>query len=169
MCPEPASQTQSLSTVLVGTWVLLSRLDRTRTGERRIEPLLGEAPIALLYYDSAGCFAAQFMKRDRGADSAVASDAAAAASNTAPNNTRAQGGYDAYFGTYTVDDGRSTVTQRLLGALSPENVGLVLTRAMIVEGDRLTIALDTAGADGEPVRRTLVWRRAGQRAREGHT
>ena len=52
------------------------------------------------------------------------------------------------------------MTQRLLGALSVENVGLVLTRAMTVEGDQLTIAVETAAADGEPVTRTLVWRRA---------
>ena len=78
----------------------------------------------------------------------------------AANNSRAQGGYDAYFGTYTVDDSRGTVTQRLLGALSVENVGLVLTRAMTVEGDQLTIALETTAADGEPVTRTLVFRRA---------
>ena len=153
---------QPLSATLPGTWQLLSRVDVTAAGERRPEPSLGEDPHALLIYDRSGNFAAQFMRRDRSVDMP---DGPRGASN----NSRAQGGYDAYFGTYTVDDGRSTVTQRLLGALSPENVGLVLTRAMIVEGDRLTIALDTAAADGEPVRRTLVWRRAGQRAREGHT
>ena len=79
---------------------------------------------------------------------------------SAPNNSRAQGGYDAYFGTYTVDDWAGTVTQRLVGALSAENVGLVLTRSMIVDGDTLTIALATAAADGESITRTLVWRRA---------
>jgi len=34
-----------------------------------------------------------------------------------PNNSRARGGYDAYFGTYTVDDANGTVTQSLTGAL----------------------------------------------------
>jgi hypothetical protein len=86
--------------------------------------------------------------------------AAAAVASAAPNNTRAQGGYDAYFGTYTVDDAQGTVTQTLVGALSAANVGQVLTRSMSVEGDTLTIAVDTAAADGEPVTRTLVWRRA---------
>ena len=170
MCPQSSSSSEPLSATLIGTWELLTRVDRTAAGKRRIEPRLGEDPVALLYYDRSGHFAAQFMKRNRSADEPAAPEPTITGGTTAPkNNSRAQGGYDAYFGTYTVDDGRSTVTQRLLGALSPENVGLVLTRAMIVEGDRLTIALDTAAADGEPVRRTLVWRRAGQRAREGHT
>lgn len=82
-----------------------------------------------------------------------------------PNNSRAQGGYDAYFGTYTVDDARGTVTQRLSGALSAENVGQVLTRSMIVDDDTLTIEVQTAASDGEPVTRTLIWRRAAQAAR----
>lgn len=155
------SQPQRLSKTLVGTWELLSRVDRTRRGEHRVDPGLGEDPIALLYYDTTGHFAAQFMKRDRSLNASVTSSAAAPTSGeSAPNNSRAQGGYDAYFGTYTVDDARGTVTQRLVGALSAENVGQVLTRSMTVEEDRLTIEVETAASDGESVTRTLVWRRA---------
>jgi hypothetical protein len=143
-----------LSAGLPGTWELVSRIDMTESGERRIDPSLGEDPIALLIYDRSGHFAAQFMKRDR---STPVADAAPAA----PNNSRAQGGYDAYFGGYTVDDAQGTVTQRLAGALSKDNVGQVLTRAMTVEGDSLTIRLQTTSIEGEPVARTLIWRRVG--------
>ena len=48
-----------------------------------------------------------------------------------------------------------------MGALSRENVGLVLTRGMTVAGDELVIRLDTATAAGEPIVRTLRWRRVG--------
>ena len=144
-----------LSQCLIGTWRLVSREDRTASGERRIDPSLGADPIALLVYDRRGNFAAQFMKRDR--QSAPSTPGGAAGLN----NSRAVGGYDAYFGSYTVDDLAGTVTQRLLGALSPENVGLVLTRSMRVSGDELVIQLDTASADGTPVVRTLRWTRAG--------
>lgn len=143
-----------LSQALIGTWRLVSREDRTASGERRIDPALGADPIALLVYDRAGNFAAQFMKRDRQA----ASQPPATASG--PNNSRAVGGYDAYFGSYTVDDAAGTVTQRLVGSLSPENVGMVLTRSMRVSADELTIQLDTASADGTAVVRTLRWKRA---------
>ena len=78
-----------------------------------------------------------------------------------PNNSRAQGGYDAYFGTYAVDNAQGTVTQRLLGSLSKENVGMVLTRAMTVKGDRFMIQLQTATAQGESITRTLTWERVG--------
>jgi hypothetical protein len=145
---------QPLSATLPGTWQLLSRIDITAAGERRPEPSLGEDPVALLVYDRNGHFAAQFMRRDRSVDVPDGPSAAR-------NNSRAQGGYDAYFGTYTIDDETGAVTQRLTGALSRENVGLVLTRVMEVEGDTLVIKLDTNAVDGTPVTRTLTWRRVG--------
>ena len=95
------------------------------------------------------------MKRDRSAPSAVS-----APETSGPNNTRALGGYDAYFGTYSVSDADGTVTQRLVGALSPENVGHTVTRAMTVDGDTLTIRLETTSR-GKEVTRTLTWKRVG--------
>ncbi len=48
---------------LVGTWRLQSRIDLTASGERFDEPTLGSDPIALVFFDRGGNFAAQFMKR----------------------------------------------------------------------------------------------------------
>lgn len=147
----------SLSSDLPGTWFLESRIDVTATGERHPDPLLGEDPVALLIYDRSGHFAAQFMKRDR-------STVASAGPADARNNTQAQGGYDAYFGTYAVDDATGVVTQQLMGSLSAGNVGMVLSRAMEVRGDTLRIRLETTGVDGVPVVRTLTWRRLKENA-----
>ena len=153
-CRTKNGDVQTLASQLIGTWRLLSREDRTIEGKRQVDPGLGSDPIALLVYDSAGNFAAQFMKRDR---SEIEPRAQAMAGE---NNSVAVGGYDAYFGTYTVDETAGAVTQRLVGSLSAGDVGRVVTRAMRVEGDRLTIQLTTTGAGGEPVIRTLVWVRA---------
>lgn len=144
-----------LSVSLVGSWELLSRIDRTSAGEQRVDPALGADPIALLIYDASGHFAAQFMKRDR--SGSIESSAV----TTSQNNSRAQGGYDAYFGTYTIDDDNNTVTQTLTGALSQENVGQTLTRQMNVLGDELAIQLQTVAASGEPVTQILKWKRVG--------
>ena len=154
MMPSKPTPRAPLSTTLPGTWQLLSRIDVTASGERRPEPSLGEDPHALLIYDRGGNFAAQFMRRDRSVN-------VPDGPSGARNNSRAQGGYDAYFGTYVIDDEEGTVTQRLTAALSREHVGAVLTRAMKVEGDGLIITLDTNAADGAPVTRTLTWRRIG--------
>lgn len=153
--PHDASAPRPLSQTLIGTWELVSREDHTPAGERRTDPLLGADPVALLVYDRTGHFAAQFMKRDRGQQPTPEVRVAAL------NNTAAQAGYDAYFGTYVVDDATGQVTQRLLGSLSPANVGLVLTRGMTVSGDTLTIRLDTTTTAGEPITRTLRWKRVG--------
>ncbi|MGH9884011.1 MAG: lipocalin-like domain-containing protein [bacterium] len=143
-----------LSIRLPGTWRLISRVDVKDDGTQHLDPALGSDPVALLIYDQSGHFAAQFMKRDR---STVLRDGPAGASN----NTQAQGGYDAYFGTYTVDDATSVVTQRLEGSLSQGNVGAVLSRAMRVQGKTLVITLATTAWDGAPVTRTLTWERVG--------
>jgi hypothetical protein len=151
-----------LSQSLIGTWELLSREDRTASGERRVDPVLGADPVALLVYDRTGHFAAQFMRRDRSQPAAAPEPQV-----SAPNNTGARDGYDAYFGLYSVDDATGAVTQRLLGSLSPQNVGMVLTRTLTVTPgatalqDELSITLQTATASGEPITRTLRWRRVG--------
>lgn len=141
-----------LSQALIGTWELLSREDHDAEGRRHPDPLLGSDPVAWLVYDRAGHFAAQFMKRDR-------TSVPVAVAGPSANNTAARDGYDAYFGTYTVDDTRGTVTQRLIGALSPANVGMELTRAMQVVNGELVIRLATTSVEGVAVTRTLRWRR----------
>ena len=140
----------SLRMKLRGSWELLSRIDRAQNGEQRMEPSLGSDPIAFLVFDGAGRFAAQFMKRDRTRIEDVPA---------ARNNTRAQDGYDAYFGTFEVDEEAGLVKTHLVAALSRDHVGKTLARRMTVEGDTLTIELDTATPAGEPVKRTLTWRR----------
>jgi len=143
-----------LSEQLPGTWRLLSRVDIAASGLPHPDPALGSDPIALLIYDQAGNFSAQFMKRDRRTVPAVGPI-------SSKNNTLAQGGYDAYFGTYLVDDATGVVTQQLLGALSEAHVGAVLSRRMTVRGKSLVIQLDTTAWDGTPVTRTLTWERVG--------
>jgi hypothetical protein len=138
-------------TSLIGTWALVSREEMTSDGQRRTDPILGSDPIAYLMYDSAGHFAVQFMRRDRGS---VPGDAERSALGVAIK------GYDAYFGRYTVGtDG--TVTQELVGALSPGDVGKVVTRRCRVNGGELVIDLETTASDGERVTRTLRWQRVG--------
>ena len=144
----------TLASQLVGTWRLVSREDHTAAGERRVDPGLGADPIALLAYDAAGNFTAQFMKRDRSTDEIVATGRASV------NNSAAVDGYDAYSGTYTVDEASGSVIQLLEGALSLSDVGKIVTREMRVEEDRLIIQLATTSAGGEPITRTLSWLRS---------
>lgn len=150
-----SSSGAALAAALVGTWELYFREDRTERGAVHPDPGLGADPTGLLIYDAGGHFSAQFMKRDRSDRGGGAPTSAA----DGVNNSRAVGGYDAYFGRYTVDESTGEVTQTLDGALATENVGMVVTRRMVVEGDELTLRLPTTAWDGTPVVRTLRWRR----------
>jgi len=93
------------------------------------------------------------MKRDR--DLATVDQPRSATAN----NTGGLAGYDAYFGTYVVDDSTGVVTQTLSGSMSPNDVGRVMSREMNVHDGLLTIRLETTTAEGESVTRTLVWER----------
>ena len=135
-----------------GVWWLLSREDRAKDGSLRIDPTLGPDAKGILTYAN-GRFAAQFMKRDR--TNGVNTDSPSAGQN----NTGAVGGYDAYFGTYSVNDATGEVVHRLDGALTAENVGMEVSRTLTVTGDNLEIQLETSTIDGEPITRTLTWER----------
>lgn len=144
---------ETLAERMIGTWRLVSRVDRAADGTTRTDPALGSDPLGMLTY-TRDRFAAQFMKRDR--SEALVEFAA----GSGQNNTTAVGGYDAYFGTYHVgNDG--VVRHRLEAALTLGNVGLEVARTLSVEDDKLTIVLETATPDREPITRTLTWNRIG--------
>lgn len=155
MSDKTTSGTAPISKSLVGTWQLLSRVDRNRAGVQLAEPSLGPDPIALLVFDCSGNFSAQFMRREPGAPPGDEGGV------TPTNNSRARGGYDAYFGTYVADDASGVVKTLLVGALSREFVGQEFVRHVVVEGDQLTLRLDTQSPHGEPVVRTVTWKRVG--------
>jgi hypothetical protein len=142
----------SLSRDIEGTWWLLTREDQTKDGLKRIDPILGPDPIAMLVYAN-GYFAAQFMKRDRTA--ALFSDQ----TFSGQNNTSAVAGYDAYFGQYEIDSSTGMVKHTLIGSITPQNVGMTVQRLVKVVDGKLTITLETTTPENELITRTLTWRR----------
>jgi len=147
--PAPAG---TLATDILGIWKLETRRDVDAAGVGRIDPGLGADPLGILCF-APGYFAAQFMKRDRSASATSAGGQAPA------NNSSAVGGYDAYFGTYTLDVSAGTLTTVLEGSLSPSNVGSRFVRDVRVAGNKLTIQLATTAPDGAHITRTLVFAR----------
>ncbi|MES1215596.1 MAG: lipocalin-like domain-containing protein [Bacteroidota bacterium] len=143
---------ETLCADLQGVWWLQTREDRTKDGQRRIDPILGSDPIGILSY-AKNHFSAQFMKRNR-----LANDGDTII-RSGQNNTIAVGGYDAYFGTYEVDEKTGKVLHTLIGSITPANVGMTVSRDLRVSGDQLTIQLETTTTEGEPVIRTLTWKR----------
>lgn len=149
--PNP---TPDLAKKLPGMWWLKSREDYTTSGEKRIDPILGPAPMGILCYGPQH-FAAQFMRTDRQPTHGQAGPSAS-------NNTQALDGYDAYFGTYLVNESEGTVVHELTGSVVAANVGMKVVRHLRISSEgQLIIQLETTRPDGEPVIRTLIWDRIG--------
>ncbi len=139
---------------MVRVWWLLTREDFAADGSRRVDPILGADPLGILTY-TLDRFAAQFTKRDR------SETPQPVAAPSGVNNTGAVSGYDAYFGSYSVDRETGDVTHRLEGALNPDDVGMEVARTLTVKEDRLQIRLATTSWEGEAVTRILTWERIG--------
>ena len=115
---------------------------------------LGTTPKGYLIYDSSGHMAVQLLRPER----TIAIDCST--SNSVPNNNSPQllNGYEAYFGTYTMDETNHTVTHHLEGALAAADVGRNLIRQFQVSGDKLTIVVRTSSPKQRQIR-TLTWER----------
>lgn len=138
---------------LVGTWRLVSRVVTLEDGTAVQDAGLGKAPTGYLIYDASGHVAAQMMKADR----PMAIDCGIA--GPAPNdNSQSVNGYEAYFGTYTIDATGHKATHHLEGALAAADVGKNLVRDFQVSGEKLTIVVRT-NLPKEKQIRTLTWER----------
>ena len=144
----------SLASDIVGFWSLVSRIDVDAAGRRHIDPALGADPLGVLCF-APGRFAAQFSRRDRSDVVGTPSSATVARAN----NSAALNGYDAYFGTYTLNESEGLLTVTLDAALSAAGVGQLYTRRVRADLDSLVIQLETAAVDRTPITRTLTFER----------
>src|SRR5262249_22742106 len=110
-------------------------------------------------YDRSGHVAAQLSRPGR--TEAMLADECRDAQKVkgTPDTAQTILGYDAYFGTYTVDAKEGVVIHHLDSALFPGDIGKSITRRFTLSGDTLKISFNTTLRDGTPVTRTLIWTR----------
>ena len=137
---------------LVGTWRLMSYEARDSKGQ--IQYPLGEHVSGQLIYDAAGHMSAHVMRNDRplfaANDSARGTDAEVRA---------AFEGYTAYFGTYTIDTKKQTVTHRVRGASYPNWVARDQLRYYKFDGSRLSLSAPPMVVGGQTFDFVLIWER----------
>ncbi len=138
---------------LVGTWRLISRVVRLEDGTS-VQEGLGTTPKGYLIYDSSGHMAVQLLRPDR----PTAIDCSTSGSAPSDNSPQLLNGYEAYFGTYTLDETNHAVTHHLEGALAAADMGRNLIRQFQVSGDKLTIVVRTSSPKEKQIR-TLTWER----------
>lgn len=156
---EKHSDERSVRELLIGSWRLVSRESRRGTGEIEGDPGLATVPLGVLIYDRSGHVAAQLSRRDRTVAMIGEECQMAATTKGTPDTAQTILGYDAYFGTYTINEKEGIVTHHLDAALFPGDVGKDIQRHFKVSGDQLTITFNTTTRDNVKVTRTLVWER----------
>jgi lipocalin-like protein len=154
-----ASASTGLVEKLAGGWTLVSRVTTSADGKVLADPGLSATPKGVLIYDRFGHVAAQLSRQGRTVD--MIADECREAAKVKGTNDTAQTilGYDAYFGSYTVDAAQGIVTHHLDSALFPGDIGKDIKRRFTLAGDTLKISFGTTLPDGTPVTRTLVWSR----------
>jgi hypothetical protein len=151
-CQSPKINKASKKFSPVGTWSLVSRIDKTENDSILFEPSLGSDPIALLMYDSLGNVSAQLMKRNR-KDSSVTKSAVDL------NNSTAMNGYDAYFGKYSIDYTKKQISHYIIGTLDAKAINKTVVRNFDFLNDTLRLSFKTTNQT-IPVTRTLTFVKA---------
>jgi len=156
---EQAASGPSVRAKLIGSWRLVSRQSRRANGELDADPGLSTVPLGVLIYDQSGHVAAQLSRRDRTVAMIGQECQTAAATKGTPDTAQTILGYDAYFGTYRINEREGIVTHHLEAALFPGDIGKDIDRHFTISGDQLTISFSTTTREGVKVTRTLIWER----------
>lgn len=117
---------------IVGTWELLSYIDTPEKGAP-VHPW-GQKPSGLLIYDDTGHMAVQIQRTPIDKRTAKAT-----ASLKQAEKIDLLGGYTAYFGKYSVDWQKMTLTHHVEGNLFPVYIGTDQEKNFELTADRLTL------------------------------
>jgi hypothetical protein len=148
---ENTAQSQSVPSLL-GTWRLVSFEARDSKGQ--LQYPLGEHVAGLLMYDAGGNMSAHVMRNDR----------ALFAANDPGRGTDAEvraafEGHASYFGTYTIDLARQTVTHHVRGASYPNWIGSDQLRHFKFDGSRLFLSTPPLVSGGQSLEYVAIWER----------
>ena len=137
----------------IGTWRLLSTEFRAEDGSAAESPY-GTAPQGILMYDAHGNMAAQI---SRGARTPFSVNDRKGGSDA---ETRAAfESYQAYYGTYRIDEQRSVVIHTVTQALIPNWTGGEQQRKYEFTDGRLILRTPPMLVGGKKVAGTLTWER----------
>jgi hypothetical protein len=141
---------------LVGAWRLVS-IETIRPNGSIIYPFFGRHPEGLIVYDAAGWMSVQIASDPK--PTLPKGDSRGEFLKAPPSQKAAAAdGYYAYYGQYTLDVAKSTVTHHLRDALLPGERGKDLLRQYSIDNGRLTLVARMHELGEDHVRR-LVWQK----------
>lgn len=135
---------------LIGTWSLV--FAEYRYADGAVNAIYGDNPAGMLVYDSGGNMSIQIMRRNR--PNFAKNDRLG---GTPAETKTAFEGYLAYFGTYTIDQAKQTVTHHLHGSLLPNWIDSDQTRFFDLSENRLTLRTPPLMIGGREAIGHLIW------------
>ena len=124
---------ETLREKMVGTWKLVS-VESVRAGGEALHLWLGPNPVGLIIYLPNGFMSVQIMRDPRPKPFAKGR-----VLGTPDEFKDAYLGYYGYSGTYTVNEADKSVEHKIQTSLWPEEVGGTRKRAVILDGDKVTL------------------------------
>ena len=148
--------TKTLREQLIGTWKLLSYVERPTDGSDPAYPM-GEKLEGIIIYAADGYMSVQLMRPERPKFSS-----GDWSSGTESEIKAAALGYFAYAGPYHVDEEKKILTHAMFLSLDPNWLGQVQTRVARIEGDILDLSTEKPlESEGRETMYYLTWKRTG--------
>jgi len=135
-----------------GSWRLVSAEGHSSDG--RVSYGWGQNPLGRVMFDAGGRLSLHLVKPDR-----PNFESGDFLRPTAEELSKAFNGYFGYFGSYTVDPDKQTVTFHIEGAAYPNYIGSDELRFYEISGDRLVLKTPPERAGGEDVVYYVTWER----------
>lgn len=140
---------------LIGTWKLVSYVEKPVDGSEPMNPL-GEEPQGIIMYTPDGYMSAQLMRPDR--PSFASGDWFR---GTTEEITEEATGYIAYSGPFHTDEEKQTLAHSMFVSLFPNWEDQTQPRAVEIEGDTLKLGtVKPIRSGGKETMSYLTWKRA---------
>jgi len=137
-------------TELIGAWKLIAAEFRRSDG--KITYPWGNPPAGQIIYTAGGRMSAQIMDPSR--PKFIARDHMKGTDNEVRT---AFEGYQAYYGTYDINEKEKTISHLVEGSVFPNLVGHTLKRYYEIAGSRLTLSTPPMLMSGQSVTVILIW------------
>ena len=127
---------KTLREQLVGTWKLVSYVDKPIDGSESFYPM-GEEPQGIIMYTPDGYMSAQLMRHGR------PKFASGDWFQRSPGEIKEEAsGYIAYSGPFHTDEAKKTLTHSMFVSLFPNWLGQTQPRVVKIEGDTLHLSTE---------------------------
>ena len=150
----PKAPRGQVAKMIVGTWRMAGAETRVVDGSGPTTYPRGKQPAGFIIYDPQGRMYVQIMNSDE-----TRPPRKGEGPLTEKEQAQAYTSYTAYYGRYTIDEDKQSVTHHVEGSVNPRNIGNGMVRFVEVSQDRLSLNTFAKGPDGKERVTLRMWER----------